>query len=277
VTIASDAKLGQSPLISSYGGSSTIMLTGNWVTSRALAPGTNFSVNTAGFDAVLNGPVTGSLTVSKQGAGVLTLGEARDFTGPLNVQGGTVRLATDLGASSSANGVTVSTGTRLEGSSLLGRPMTVNGTVAPGVGATEGSFESGNLTLSSGSKLELEAISPAAFDQLRVNGTVTFGGLVQLTLAITGLNGNPSFQWPILLNDGTDAITVTATNAFAIGATPLTEGAQFQVGGFNATITYKGGDGNDIYVTVPEPGCGALGMLGLVGFLARRPRRLRRR
>jgi fibronectin-binding autotransporter adhesin len=275
--IASDANLGQSPLISSAAGGSTIMLTGNWTTSRAVdtAGTANMTVNTAGFDAALNGPITGSLTLAKQGAGTMTLTEAKEFTGPVNVQAGTVRLATDLGDSSSSSGVTVAVGARLEGSSAFARTMTMSGTVAPGVGASEGALESGNLTMSGGSRLELEAVSPSAFDQLRVNGTVTFGGLVELTLGISGLNGSPAFQWPILLNDGTDAITVSATKAFAIGTTPLTEGAQFNVGGFNATITYKGGDGNDVYVTVPEPGCAALGALGLLGLLARRPARRR--
>ena len=44
--------------------------------------------------------------------------------------------------------------------------------------------------------------------------------------------------------------TSRATQGFAVGSTMLSEGAIFSVGNQGFKITYKGGDGNDIYLTV---------------------------
>lgn len=276
IHFASDAVFGQSPLLSAAVVGSSLVASGSWVTSRAIDLPNSLTVDTGSFDSALNGKLTGMGSLFKQGTGVLTIADAAQFTGTLHPTAGTVRLASDLGPSTATGAVTVDVAGRLEGSSTFFRDVALNGTLAPGVGAAVGSFETGNITMAAGAKLELQAISPTDFDQLRVNGTVTLNGLVQLVLGVTGVTGNPAFQWPILLNDGTDAITVSATKAFAINSTPLTEGATFNVNGFNATITYKGGDGNDVYVTIPEPGCAALGAFGLAGLLARRPARRQR-
>lgn len=273
VRFGSDAVFGQSPGLETAG-TTTFVLLGGWSSARGLRleQGT-LLLNTGAFDAMLNGPLSGDQQLTKSGAGLLTIANGEAFDGPLRVSGGTVRLASDLGTRQYT--VTVDVAGRLEGSATLTRPIALNGTLAPGTGTAVGVIESNNLTMAGASRLELEMTAADAFDQLRVDGTVTLNGLVQLSLGISGVSGAAFLQWPILLNDGTDAITVSATKAFAINSTVLTEGATFNVSGFNATITYKGGDGNDVYLTIPEPGSGALGALGLLGLLARRPARRR--
>ncbi len=117
-------------------------------------------------------------------------------------------------------------------------PATVNGSlVVDGVST----FVNG-LTLASGADLGIEIGGTTAgteYDQVQVTGSVD---ITDADLVLTLDNDIPlSGPYTILDNDGTDAVTGTFAG--------LAEGATITVDGFDFTLSYVGGDGNDIVLT----------------------------
>lgn len=121
--------------------------------------------------------------------------------------------------------------------------------VALAVGASPGqAVITGNLTLTADDQLEMELNgtepgSAAGFDQWVVNGTVALNGAkLAASLGFTPAAGR---AFAILVNDGTDAVVGTFAG--------LAEGSAFDLGGVTFSITYAGGDGNDVVLTVLAP------------------------
>lgn len=117
----------------------------------------------------------------------------------------------------------------------------------PGITAT------GNLSFSAGSTLDVEigGTTPGVggYDQIIVNGTVTIASNVTLsTTAWGGYTPSVGDSYRIISNDGADAVTGTFDG--------LPEGgfiSNFLGSGEAAQITYAGGDGNDVVLTVITP------------------------
>ena len=102
-------------------------------------------------------------------------------------------------------------------------------------------LDRGNFTLASCSAFNVTLNGAAAgtgYDQLNVTGTINLGGA---TLHVNPLVTSVGDTFTIIQNDGTDRVV----GAFA----GLPEGAKFTVGTVKFTITYKGGDGNDVVLT----------------------------
>ena len=80
------------------------------------------------------------------------------------------------------------------------------------------------------------------YGQVRVFGTVTLGGTLNATLGagFTPVEGN---SFVIIDNDGADAVSGTFAG--------LAQGARVNLGGLNLSITYTGGDGNDVVLEAP--------------------------
>lgn len=168
------------------------------------------------------------------------------------------------------------TGT-LKGTGTVG-DVIVGGSLAPG--ESPGCLNTGDLTLLSGSTYEYEVGGTTAcsgYDQTVVTGTVTVAG----TLDVSRYNNfvpTAGQKYVIISNDAADAVTGTFEG--------LAEGATFDADGVTWSISYVGGDGNDIELTVmavsPETGFEILAnnpfvtvalMLGAAGgitFMARR-------
>ncbi|MFL5327467.1 MAG: beta strand repeat-containing protein [Gemmataceae bacterium] len=129
----------------------------------------------------------------------------------------------------------------LGGSGTVGTvTVTGTGTIAPG--NSPGKLTTGNIVFNSGSVLSMELNGPNAgadYDQLSVNGTVNLGGA---TLSATlGYSPAANQVFKIIDNDGGDAVTGTFNGYI--------EGATVTIGGVNFTISYQGGDGNDVTLT----------------------------
>src|SRR5205823_5973189 len=89
-----------------------------------------------------------------------------------------------------------------------------------------------------------------SFDQLQVHGAVNLGGAGFDLSFVNGFTPAAGTTFRLIDNDGNDAVTGTLAG--------LAEGAQVSAGGVAFTLSYHGGDGNDVTLTAiggaPNPG-----------------------
>jgi hypothetical protein len=216
---------------------------GNW--SSGAVPDSMSSV-------VIDQP--GSATVVVHDAGITNLGSLNSFEA-LSVTGGFLTIDGDSSADSVAVGgglltvngslastVSVSGGT-LAGSGTVSSAVTVSasGVIAPG--NSPGILNTGNFDLQAGSTLEIEFGGSGAnpgidYDQVNVTGTVTLAGTLDV---IPYSSMTAAVDYVIINNDGLDVVSGTFAG-LAEGATVSDNGSEF-------TISYVGGDGNDVTLT----------------------------
>ena len=191
--------------------------------------------------------ILGTGSLEKTGTGTLTLSGTNTYTGTTMISAGTLAVTGVLAAAST---VTVASGGTLGGTGTVEGTVTVQsgGTIA--AGASPGTLKTGDLTLLAGGTASFELDGTTAgtqYDQIEVNGSVDLGGAtLSLDLGYTPTAGD---TYVIIENDGADLIT-GIFNGLAEGATLTSDGQQF-------TISYTGGDGNDVLLTysgaVPVP------------------------
>ncbi len=231
-----------------------------------LAGGTTL---TGGGD--INAPIFASDSSARiVSLGNLSLGdnstEGFDFAGTLLVAGGdnvTLRdadlaglgvltMIAENGLLTALGGVEVGSGERLAGfGSVRGNVIVLaGGTVTPGASPGAVSTQNGDVQLLAGSIFLVEVngtVPGGEFDQLRVQGTVDVSG------AVLGLSGG-SFRPPtgtvftLIENDDSAGVRDQVTGQFF----GLAEGATVRFGGIEATISYVGGTGNDVTLTVTD-------------------------
>lgn len=208
------------------------------------------ALDTNGFDVTIEGAVAESFA----GSGLVKTGEGTLFLDGVNTYTGETRV--DQGA--------------LGGSGAIGDlRVTGTGSLAPGHGV--GLLQTGSVQFEAGAMLALEFGSAISADQLSVAGTVTLSGDVELELGL-GYAPAGSDTFVVLLNDGVELID-TGGGSFAVGGDPLGEGEVFNAAGATWSISYAGGSGNDVTLTVvPEPGVGVLLLLAGMRMMARRRR-----
>ncbi|MCI0359098.1 MAG: hypothetical protein L0211_11520, partial [Planctomycetaceae bacterium] len=227
-----------------------------------LAGGTTL---TGGGD--VNAPIFASSSSAKiVSLGNLKLGDGTtsgfDFAGTLLVAGGdnvTLRDA-DLaelgvltmisagGHLTALGGVEVGSGEKLAGSGAVSGNIVVlaGGVVTPGASPGVVSTLAGNVTLLGGAiyVVEVNGLLPGTgYDQINVQGAVDVSGAV---LSLAGGSSRPPTGtiFTLIENDGSDEITGQFQG--------LAEGATVRFGGIEATISYKGGTGNDVTLTVTD-------------------------
>ena len=175
--------------------------------------------------------------LTKSGPGVAQLVANNTYSGPTFVSGGTLLI--DATQPSTIN----LTGGRLGGTGRAGPIVGSAGTIAPG--HSPGVLDSGSLTLSADVTLALELYGTAAgttYDRLAVTGTVTLANATLAAVIAPNVTLPPGATLTIIDNDGTDAITGTFAD--------LAEGARLVVGSHAFTVSYQGGTGNDVVLTV---------------------------
>jgi autotransporter-associated beta strand protein len=89
---SNDAQLGSGAVDIGGGAGTGLVLEGNWVTSRRVAILDSAAINTNGYDAVLNGLLSGNIELSKTGAGTLSLTSRSPFNSTIGVTNGTFTL-----------------------------------------------------------------------------------------------------------------------------------------------------------------------------------------
>lgn len=91
VQLGADSALGNGGAVDLGGG--TVQLSGNWTTARELSLSAASTLDTAGFTATWSGELLSGFRLSKAGAGELVVTGHPNFTGPVTVASGAVRLA----------------------------------------------------------------------------------------------------------------------------------------------------------------------------------------
>jgi fibronectin-binding autotransporter adhesin len=204
------------------------------------------ALDNGGFDLTVSvtgagtfaGVIAGSGNFIKDGAGRLTLVDTETYTGATTIAGGTLLVD---GALASAI-TTVANGGTLGGHGAVDAVIVASGgALAPG--DSPGVLTTGDVALTSGAHLaiELGGLTPGLNDQLQVHGTVDLGQATLDAVLVNGFAPAVGDAFVLIDNDGTDAVTGTFLG--------LSEGAVVAVNGVAFSISYLGGDGNDVVLT----------------------------
>jgi autotransporter-associated beta strand protein len=196
-----------------------------------------------------DGVISGSGNFRQFGSGIITLTGANTYTGKTRVAS-SGKIFVNGSQPSSDGSVESALGT-LGGTGTIGDISCV-GHLAPG--SSPGILTCSNLFLTSNAtfNVEISGRNPGTgYDQLNVRGTNNLGS-AHLSVSVNMTNPvTVGDELLIINNDGFDAITGTFTS--------LPEGSAISSGGFTFVLSYVGGTGNDVSLTVTNvPG-------GLVG------------
>ena len=197
-------------------------------------------------NVLINGPVvgTGTLTVSDSNYSTDLTGVGLEVASPSfsgNVQVSQGALFVDApGALTSPSQVTVASGALLKGDgSIFNATIQSGGTIAPG--HSPGCIAASSLTINGTYLAQIGGTNPCTdYDQINVSNSINItNGTLKLSLINTPSVGQ-SFE--IVNNTGNNPVTGTFSG--------LAEGSTFTAGGATFRITYRGGNGNDVTLTV---------------------------
>jgi autotransporter-associated beta strand protein len=215
------------------------------------------------------------LTVIKTGAGTQVLGGSMNNTGTMNVNGGT--LLFNGTQTAGLGNFTVNAGGTLGGTGTILLASTASlivsngGTLSPGNSPGLLTLSGGlGMTLASNSNYNVELNGLAIgsqYDSTLVSGS----GFINVSNSVLDV----SLGYTPNVGDKFDIITNMTGNAVLGTFAGLNEGGIIDAGGTDLQISYLGGTGYDVVLTVvPEPSSLVLALAGVcLPMLIRRGRR----
>ena len=241
--------------------------------------GVGGTVDTDGNDNTFSGALTGPGSLTKAGAGRLTLTGSNSYVGTTTVNAGALLVN---GTHAGGAAYTVNTGGTLGGTGTISGAVNINvgGTISPG--SSIGVINTGSLTLGTATApsaqyaLEVDIDGNAA-DYTDVTGTVTLDRVDLAFTFVSGITSLPgSKTFIIIRNDSSDAVTSTV-NSFAAATGFIPQILSYAVDYSYAGTDARGlsGNGNDVAITityVPEPASGMVMMVMAAAMLRRRRR-----
>ncbi len=257
LALGSAGAIGSSGLISFGGGTlqSSAANTTDYSSRFSNAAAQAYKLDTNGQNVALASPLTsigGSLT--KSGAGTLTVTNTHTYTAATNVNGGTLLVN---GALSNTSAVTVAAGATLGGAgSIAGDVTSIAGHVSPG--ASIGTLTVGSMGFSGVGSLDIEfGTGDNNSDLLVATGALSLGG--STTLQVSAI---PGTVLPLTGSSYTIAQFASLTGTFSDVQGPTR---------YQYFVTY--GSNSITLQVVPEPASALL--LALAGLAALRRRRQR--
>ena len=214
-----------------------------------LLAGNTFSVGTNNLDTAFSGIIQENGAFIKAGTGTLTLSGANTYSGTTTVTAGTLRINNSTGSGTGSGPV------RVQGGTLSGKG-TIAGLVTIGIGsgtgavlAPSGGGQIAILTLQRSLMFKADGTysyrlntNNARADQVIARG-VTIQSGAQFSFQSLGNRRLPSGTiFTIISNTSPSPITGTFAN--------LPDGSTFTAGRNNYQVSYSGGDGNDLTLTV---------------------------
>ena len=222
-----------------------------WTNPIVVAAGSAGSVtvnSSGGYSPTLSGPITLNRWLnlynnsSNAASRNITLSGKVSGTGGLNIS---ASRTSDLNLITLSNATSDFTG----GVNLTSGKLVLYGSLKSDVTASSSIFAphgtpgtTGNLTLNSSATFQVQINGPTAgaqYDQLTVGGAVTLSGSLDI-IAAPGLAAGTSFT--VLKKTGAGAISG------AFSGKP--EGSVFAANGYNWIISYTGGTGKDVVLTI---------------------------
>jgi fibronectin-binding autotransporter adhesin len=192
------------------------------------------------FDGLISSPngETTATNIDKRESGTQVFTANNTYTGVTRVSGGTLVINGQQTGAVSVNSASFS------GSGRVGAVTLPSGAIlepgAPGMGGT---LSTGPVNLDAAfAILKINLISPTVFGKLNVTGTVALANNGLSPLPAPGFVAPVGTVFEIVTNDGADPVVGT------FGGLP--QGATVSAGSTRFTLSYTGGSGNDITLTV---------------------------
>ncbi len=196
----------------------------------------------SGGSSTFSGAISGDGSLQMGGTGTQILSGDNSYAGGTLMLGGVLQV--DGSLTSGVSWVNGSGGT-LAGSGTINAAVDMTGTsggaIAPGAPTGELTVN-GLVTLASGGSFDVELTSSSDHDKLITDQTPDLGDAT-LNVSLLNYTGAANDTFVILENTGAGAAPTTTFAGLAEGATLTVDGTDF-------TISYVGGDGNDVVLTV---------------------------
>ncbi|MEY4615040.1 MAG: hypothetical protein RL179_3013, partial [Planctomycetota bacterium] len=215
-----------------------VTASGAFSVQRTVSVPAPLSLNLSSATNTISGAMTGTSTITLGGSGNLVLSANSPlFSGNFQVNTGSLQVSANY------NNATVNLGGgTLRGTGQVFNVVGATGNLSPG--SSLGTLTVGSqLTLASGNTFvtQINGANIGSFGQVSVtSGVTSLGGS---TLSITSATGLAAGQQITIINNGN---SVPINGQFK----GLVEGASITVGNTIFTISYKGGTGNDVVLTV---------------------------
>jgi fibronectin-binding autotransporter adhesin len=206
VTVAAGANLdlsGYSPTIASLSGAGKVTNSASFAATLTLSNNTGTTMLSG---SIADQAASNAVSLVQAGNATNIFTGANSYRGTTTIRGGTFLVNGSLGT----NAVSVTNGGTLGGNGTINGTVTVqnNGLLSPGSGIGKLSVSSAALQ-SGGTTLMEISKSPQTNDQLRVIGTLVYGGTLIVTNVSGTLAANDSFQ---LFSAGSAGGSFSATN-----------------------------------------------------------------
>jgi autotransporter-associated beta strand protein len=222
-------------------------LSGNGVVSLS---GHRLSIGNNNMSTTFSGLIQDSGAVTKLGSGMLTLAGANSYAGATTVTAGTLRINSQTGSATGTGAVRVTAGT-LGGQGIIAGLVTMgtgNGAgavLAPSVGSNQLAILTIQRALTfkadSTYTYRLNTRNPSA-DQVIVRGVTIETGAQFSFQQLGNIRLSSGSIFTVINNTSTIPITGTFVN--------LPDNSTFTIGRNSYQVSYSGGDGNDLTLTV---------------------------